>query len=87
MIFIIKSLNFSLHNRAENLMRNYNLYKHQRPLAYADGPGMRIHKKPLALINAAWYDRKNFPDARHAVPSPIVALRTPFISAWLRKNS
>lgn len=63
-------------------MRNYNLYKQQRTLAYADGPGMNIYQKPLALTNAAWYDHKNSPGARHAVPRPTVAIQTPIISAW-----
>ncbi|XP_062478659.1 serine/threonine-protein kinase Nek2 isoform X2 [Pezoporus occidentalis] len=37
--------------RAENLMRSYKLYKEQKMTACADGPGMEIHRKPLALIN------------------------------------
>ncbi|XP_009957932.1 PREDICTED: serine/threonine-protein kinase Nek2, partial [Leptosomus discolor] len=51
--------------RAENLMRIYNLYKQQKTLTYADGPGMKIHKK-LALLSVGWYNRKNAPSAQHA---------------------
>lgn len=68
-------------------MRNYNLYKQQRTLACADGPGMKIRKKPLALINVGWYDQKNAPDAQHAVPSPTVTIQTPVISARLGRDS
>lgn len=68
-------------------MRNYNLYKQQRTLACADGPGMEICKKPLAPINVGWCDQKNAPHAQRAVPSPIVAIQTPIISAWLGRDS
>lgn len=62
-------------------MRNYSLYKQQRTLSSADGPGMQAYEEPLALINVGWYDQKNAYDQR-AVCSPIVAIQNPIISAW-----
>lgn len=58
-------------------MRSYNLYKEQKVIACADGPGMETHKKPLALINVGWNDEKNASNAQYAVLSPIVAIQTP----------
>lgn len=87
--FTTKSLNlycFFFQNRAENLMRNYNLYKQQRTLASADGPGMEVHKKPVALIDVGWYDQKDACGTQCAVPSPTVAIQTPIISAWLGRD-
>lgn len=82
-----KSLNFSFQNRAENLMKNYNLYKQQRILSCADGPGMRIYKKPLVLTNVGWCDQKTAPDAQHTLPGPIVAIQTQITSAWFGRDS
>lgn len=67
-------------------MRNYNLYKQQRTSASADGPGMQVYEKPVALINIGWYDQKNACGAQRAVPSPTVAIQTPVISAWLGRD-
>lgn len=68
-------------------MKNYNLYKQQRMLSCADGPGMKIYKKPFVLTNVGWYDQKIGPDARHTLPGPVVAIQTQITSTWFRRDS